>query len=123
MDRLTTVFTMQEAFMRRLASSNDSFPKEWPLDMSLKASQVEVRDIIYHSMGELFEIVQELKNSKKHRTTEIKELDRSKLVYESVDAFKLLLEALILIGVTPDEFFEAYVIKDKLINERIDQKY
>lgn len=122
-DKLDECFSMQEAFMRRLAQANVGFPQGWPLDLSQKSSQVEVRDAVFHSIEELIEVVRELKNAKKHRQTEVKEFDRDKLVEECVDSFKLFLEALIFMGVTPDEFFQAYQRKDAIIHARLDEKY
>ena len=116
------MFDLQERFMRRLADIDHSFP-EWPLDISKKQSQLECRDLAFNSMGELFEAVQELKNSKKHRQTDVSEFDRQKFLEELVDAFKYFLEILIFVGITPDEFFEAYCKKDAVINKRIDESY
>ena len=123
MDRLNECFRLQEAFMQRLREVQPDFPKEWPLDLSQKSSQIECRDLVFNGMGELFEVVQELKNSKKHRQTEVKDLDRSKLVEECVDSFKYFLELLIFIGVTPDEFFNAYIAKDKVNLDRLSTGY
>jgi hypothetical protein len=122
-DRLDKFFAMQEAFMHELAKRQHDFPKTWPLDLTSKASQIECRDLVFNSMGELFEIVQELKNSKKHRATEVKDLDRPKLIEEAVDAFKFFLELLIFIGVTPKEFFDAYCAKDAINHERLKTGY
>ena len=121
-NKLKAMFLMQEAFMKRLANADESFPK-WPLDITKKKSQQECRDLAFNSMGELFEAVQELKNSKKHRQTEIPEFDRQKFVEELVDAFKYFLEILIFVGVSPQEFFDAYCEKDAIINKRIDDSY
>ena len=74
-------------------------------------------------MGELFEAVQELKNSKTHRMSEISEFDRDKFLEELVDAFKYFLEILIFVGVTPEEFFSAYKQKDEVLHKRIDENY
>lgn len=122
-DKLEEMFQLQEAFMRRLAENQADFPKTWPLDLSQKANQIECKNLVGDIMLELFEVVRELKNSKKHRQTDVKELNRPKLVEETVDAFKFFLELLIFMGVTPDEFFEAYRKKDAVIHERLDKKY
>lgn len=123
MDRLDKMFQMQDAFMKRLAKTQPDFPQEWPLDMNQKVNQVECKHLVGDIAQELSEIVRELKNSKKHRQTEVLDLDRTKLVEEAVDAYKFFLELLIFIGVTPDEFFAAYCEKDAVINSRIDEKY
>lgn len=122
-DRLEQMFLLQDAFMRRLAKHQQDFPREWPLDMTQKDSQVECKNLVGDIIMELSEVVRELKNSKKHRQTNVQDFDRSKLVEEAVDAFKFFLELLIFVGVTPQEFFESYVAKDRVINERLDNKY
>lgn len=117
------MFQLQESFMHRLKEHQADFPKEWPLDLTQKKNQVECKGLVFDSMGELFEVVQELKNSKKHRQTEVIELDREHLLEECVDSFKYFLELLIFIGVTPEQFFEAYCKKDVVINERLTARY
>lgn len=122
-DKLEQMFKMQDAFMRRLAKHQPDFPRDWPLDLTQKMNQVECKNLVGDITLELAEVVKELKNSKKHRQTEMKELDRPKLVEEAVDAFKFFLELLIFMGVTPDEFFDAYCKKDDVIHARLDEKY
>lgn len=122
-DKLDQMFRMQDAFMQRLSQTQPDFPKEWPLDLSQKSNQVECKNLVGDIIMELSEVVRELKNSKKHRQTDVKDLDRPKLVEEAVDAFKFFLELLIFMGVTPDEFFEAYCKKDAVIHERLSSNY
>lgn len=122
-DRLADMFAMQEAFMHRLRQTQPGFPQDWPLDLSVKENQIEIRDLAFNSMGELFEVIQELKNSKKHRKTDDKEFNRDKFCEECVDAYKFFLEILIFAGISADEFFEMYKKKDAVINARIDEGY
>lgn len=122
-DMLQEMFRMQEAFMRRLAEDHPDYPQSWPLDISKKESQLECRKLSFDSMGELFEAVQELKNSKKHRLTDISDFDRPKFLEELVDAHKYFLEILIFVGITPDEFYDAYCKKDRILHQRLDDKY
>ena len=123
-DKLEEMFNMQEAFMRHL-QDRDGLEKmpEWPIDISQKASQKLCKSLAHDSMGELFEAVQVLKNSKSHRQTEITEFDRDHFVEELVDAFKYFLEILIFVGVSPEEFFESYQQKDLVNHRRIDDGY
>lgn len=124
LDRLNRVFEMQEAFMRVLQRRDglEAMP-EWPIDITKKSNQQVCRNLAFFSMQELFEAVQHLKNSKSHRKTEIKEFDREAFLEELVDAFKLFLEILIFVGITPDEFYDAYVKKDAIIHDRIANGY
>lgn len=122
-DKLDEMFKMQSTFMERLASIQDGFPKSWPLDLTQKKSQIECKDVVFNAMQELFEAVRELKNSKKHRQTDVDDFDREKFGEECVDAFKFFLELLIFVGITPDEFFQMYMKKDAEIHRRLDEKY
>ena len=123
-DKLDEVFRMQEAFMHVLQKRDgtDVMPA-WPVDLTKKSSQQLCKSLAFDSMGELFEAVQHLKNSKPHRKTEIKEFDRESFKEELIDAFKYFLELLIFAGVTPTEFFEAYVKKDAVIHKRVTGGY
>jgi hypothetical protein len=122
-DKLDEMFKLQDAFMKRLADIHDGFPSNWPLDLTQKKNQIECKDLVFNSMQELFEAVCELKNSKKHRQTDVKECDRTRFCEECVDAFKFFLELLIFVGITPDEFYQSYCEKDRVINQRLDEKY
>jgi hypothetical protein len=115
------MFKQQHEFMQLLQAKR-GFP-DYPMDLSKKESQKFVRNIAYETMGELFEAVFELKNRKEHRATEIAELDREKLLEELVDAFHFFAELLILMGVTPDEFFDAFMRKGQINVERINGDY
>lgn len=124
MDELQEMFELQELFMRRLQAvkGHDEMPN-WPLDMTEKENQVFLKGIAYESMGELFEAIKELKNSKKHRQTDLPEFDRDRFLEEAVDAYKYFLEILIFMGVTHEEFHDAYKKKDAVLHERIDNGY
>lgn len=122
-DKLEKMFEMQEAFMQRLKSIQDGFPQQWPLDLRTKQAQIDCKNVVFDSMQELFEAIRELKNSKKHRQTELNEFDRAKFGEECVDAFKFFLELLIFVGITPDELFDMYCKKDAAIHRRIDERY
>lgn len=119
-DRLSEMFKMQVSFMERLREFQPGFPQKWPLDMSQKTSQLEIKDLAFNCVAELFEVIQELKNSKKHRKTENGEFDLEHFGEECVDAFKFFLEILIFVGITPEMFYEMYCKKDAVINKRID---
>lgn len=119
MDRLEEMFMMQMVFMKRIRNIDPEFPQEWPVDVSQKKSQRALRDLTWKAQHELAEAVIELKNSKEHRANDTSEFNRYYFIEEFVDAWKYMQEVLILIGVTPDEFFDAYLAKDKIIHERL----
>jgi hypothetical protein len=123
MDRLDELFLMQEAFMKRLSNRDTTFPQQWPIDMTQKSSQMFVRDLVWKAQHELAEGVVELKNAKEHRVSDVKGFNSVAFVEEIVDAFKYMQEVLIVMGITPEMFVEAYKKKDKIVNDRIDSSY
>lgn len=121
MDRLEIMLQQQERFMKLLVEKR-GFP-EFPLNLTDKSSQKFIKSIAYDAMGELHEAVQELKNAKAHRATEINEFDRASYVEELVDVQHFLNEILLLSGITTEEFFQAYLEKGETNVERINKGY
>lgn len=123
-DTFKKMYEMQEAFMKALQDSSgiENFP-DWPLDLSQKKSQQLCKSLAYDSTHELHEAITILKNSKPHRKTDVSEFDYEGFKEELVDAFKFYLEILIFAGISPDDFFEAYLKKDAVIHERIKNGY
>lgn len=123
-DRLTSVFKMREVFMRALRASNpNTYPATWPVDLTQKSSQRLCRDLALHGVQEAFEALMLFKNAKSHRKTDVSDIDRDEVLEEMVDAFNYFLSMLILMGVTDEEFFEAFCKKDAIIHERITNGY
>ena len=123
MDKLDQMFELRKAFMTALQKQVPDVYPEMPVDLTNKATQQHLRDLALRGVEEVFEAVQELKNAKSHRQTEIRDFDRAAFKEEMVDSFNYFLSLLIIMGVTPDELFEAYVNKDKIIHDRIKSKY
>jgi hypothetical protein len=122
-DMLDEIFELRESFMVELQKSSPGDYPSWPLDISEKKHQQICRDMALRGVEEMFEALQHLKNWKPHRTTEIREFDREEFLEEVVDAFNYFLSVLVLTGVDSDEFFKAYVKKDKVIHERLKSGY
>lgn len=114
---------LRESFMKSLAEKQPSVLQKWPLDIKEKASQQTVRDTVLKGVEEMFEALQHLKNWKPHRTTEVADFDHEAFLEEYVDAFNYFLSVLVMLGISSDELFEAYVKKDKIIHERINRGY
>ena len=123
MDKLDQMFDLRKAFMEALQKQVPDVYPEMPVDLTNKATQQHLRDLALRGVEEVFEAVQELKNAKSHRQTEIRDFDRAAFKEEMVDSFNYFLSLLIIMGVTPDELFEAYVNKDRIIHDRIKSKY
>jgi hypothetical protein len=122
-DRLEEMFELREDFMKAMKSKNRGYQVEWPIDIGEKKSQQLLRDLTLKGVEELFESLSELKNWKSHKLTENPEVDRGSFLEEIIDSFNYFFAVLVLVGVTPEEFFEAYVRKDGIIHERINNGY
>lgn len=119
--RLQQMWNQQEAFMKLLQKKR-GFP-QYPVDLTSKVGQKELKKITYDCMGELFEANQHLKNSKDHRATEVKDVDRDKYVEELVDALHYFLELVIMSGISLDELYKAYIEKGHINDARIASGY
>lgn len=122
-DKLEKMFELREEFMKKLDESKPGSYPDWPVDLSSKQSQQIVRDLALKGVEEMFEALGHLKNWKPHRDTEIKHIDRDEFLEEVVDAFNYFLSMIVLVGVEPDEFYQAYLSKDRKIHDRIKSGY
>lgn len=120
-DKLEKMWAQQTEFMK-LLKDRRNFP-EFPVDLKSKLGQKSIDDIVFHCMKELFEAAQLLKNSKAHRKTEILDFDRDAYIEELIDAQHLLFEIAIVSGVSLEEFFDAYLKKGIVNDERIKSGY
>jgi dimeric dUTPase (all-alpha-NTP-PPase superfamily) len=114
---------LREHFMRELAAARPAVLQNWPVDVSSKVGQQAVRDTVLKGVEEIFESLSHLKNAKAHRLTEVKDFDRDAFLEEFVDALNFFLAVPIMLGITADDLFEAYLKKDVIIHERIRRGY
>lgn len=105
-----------------LLKERRGFP-EFPVDITSKEGQRFLKGITHDCMDELFEANQHLKNSKNHRATEVKEIDRGAYVEELVDALHFFFEIAISSGVTLDELHDSYMKKGRINEHRIKSGY
>lgn len=96
---------------------------EWPVDCSDKKSQQKIKNLAYKSVEEIFEATALLKNAKEHRDTEITDVNRDDFLEEIVDSLNYTFAMLILMGVDANEFFHAFLKKDKIIHDRLNNGY
>lgn len=122
-DKLESMFELREEFMRLLCERFPGYYPEWPIDVTKKESQILLRDVTLKGVEEMFEALQELKNAKSHRQTEVPHLDREAFLEEIVDAMKYFFTTLRLVGVTPDELHAAYIKKHEKICGRLKDGY
>ena len=120
-DKLEHMFQQQEEFMKLLQKTR-KFP-DWPIDISAKPGQQLCREIMLSSVEEYFEAMQHLKNWKKHRATEIKDIDRDEFLEELCDMMHYFVELLLVVGISVDDFFNAYIQKGNINKVRIQEGY
>lgn len=120
-DKFLEMFEQQKQFMQLLQRMRDFV--EFPVDMHSKAGQQACRDAGLSGVEEWFEALKHLRNWKKHRVTEVKDLDKGAFLEEMSDAMHYFLEVLILAGVTPEEFYEIYMRKGDTNFQRIKDGY
>ena len=121
--RLEKMLELRKKFMKDLAAKRPAVLQRWPVDISKKESQQHVRETVLKGVEEMFESRQHIRGWKPHRLTEITEFDKSAFLEEYVDAFNYFLSVLVMLGVTSEEFFEAYEHKDKIIHDRLKKDY
>ena len=117
----TEMWNDQLEFLDILVSKN-KLP-QYPIVLSEKAGQQVIRDLLRDAADELHEARMALKNSKSHRTTEIKEFDREHFIEEVVDSIKFCLGALIYANVSIEEFFKAFKKKTTVNIQRQKEGY
>ena len=122
-DKLEQMFELREEFMQLLCERFEGYYPQWPIDVTKKESQILLRDVTLKGVEEMFEALQELKNAKSHRQTEVPHLDREAFLEEIVYAMKYFLTTLKLVGVTPEELHAAYVKKHNKICDRLSNGY
>ena len=122
-DRLSEMLRLREQFMRDLAAARPAVLQRWPVDITSKDGQQAIRDTVLKGVEEIFEALQHLKNTKAHRLTEVKDFDQDAFLEEYVDAFNFFLAVPIMLGITADDLFSAYLKKDAIINDRIKSGY
>lgn len=117
------MLALRESFMRDLAAARPAVLQKWPVDIASKEGQQAVRDTVLKGVEEMFEALAHLKNHKNHRLTEVKDFDQDAFLEEYVDAFNFFLAVPIMLGISVEELYEAYLKKDKIINDRIKKGY
>lgn len=121
--RLKHMLELREKFMSDLAAKRPAVLQDWPVDITTKEGQVAVRETVLKGVEEMFEALQHLKNWKPHRLTEMKDFDHEAFLEEYVDAFNYFLAVPVMLGISVEELYEAYLRKDKIIHERLRKDY
>lgn len=122
-DRLEEIFSKREYFMQLIKNKYPDTYTDWPVDISKKTSQNQLRDTALKGVEEMFEALGHLKNWKPHRETDVPEINRDEFLEEIVDAFNYFYSLIILMGVNSNEFYEAFKKKDEIIKRRLEKGY
>ncbi len=123
MNNLEDIFEKRESFMSLIKDKYPASYKSWPLNITEKDSQSILRDTALKGVEEMFEALGHLKNWKPHRDTEIPDINKDEFLEEIVDAFNYFFSLLILTGVDSEDFYNAFIKKDKTIRERLTSGY
>ncbi len=124
MDKLESMFQLRQEFMDALSEKVPGAYPVRPVDLRKKQTQQHFRDLALRGVEEIFEAIQELRNSKPHRQTDIDEpVNVEAFKEEMVDAFNFFITLLILMDVDAETLYQAYVRKDKIIHERLNNGY
>ena len=122
-DKLNEMFNLRIKFMNAIKEKYASSYPDWPVDVTKKRSQKALRETALKGVEEMFEALQHLKNWKTHKKKGDSTFDREEFLEEMVDAFNYFFAMLVMLGVTPDEFFDAFVAKNKKIHDRLTGNY
>lgn len=120
-DKLGQMFSQQEEFISLLQEKRGH--PELPLDLSQKTSQQFLKSMAYECMHELFESNMLLKNTKKHRITDLPDFDREAYKEELSDVLHYLVGIMICSGISFDEIYKMYMKKGQINIDRINGGY
>lgn len=119
-DSFGDMFERQEMFMN-LLRQHGRLP-DYPADLSTKAGQKIVKEMVWSLVEEMAEASYTLKN-KGHRLTDVKEFDKAHYKEELVDALSFWMEICIFSGFTADEMYIEYCKKNRIVRERLENGY
>ena len=119
-DRLKEIFRLQEEFME-LLKLNDRLP-EWPIDLTTKFGQRQIKEGIFNMIEELAEASFTLKN-RAHRVTDASDVDIDHYREELADALAYFIKVCIMSGISADDLFVEYRKKNDIVKERLSRGY
>ena len=123
MSEMSELFNVQYGLIDHLRAVDSDIPRDIPVDASTKDGQRALRAVGLKAVEELHEALRHFKNWKPHRRTDVPEFDREKFLEEMADTFAFMLEMLIFLGVSADEFVNAYMTKASIVHDRINSGY
>tara|TARA_R110001583_G_scaffold171236_1_gene324777 strand:- start:645 stop:1034 length:390 start_codon:yes stop_codon:yes gene_type:complete len=123
--KLSIMFKKRLEFINEMKETIEGSYPDFPLDLSEKASQQVCRDLALKGVEEMFEALQHLKNWKPHRQTDLSTemIDKDEFLEEIVDAFNYFFAMLIVTGFNEADLFDAFLMKDIVIRNRLKDGY
>lgn len=122
--KLGKMFALRKTFIDEIETAIPGTYPEYPMDMSKKESQQVCRDLTLKGVEEMFEALQHLKNWKPHRKSTVEhEINKDEFLEEVVDAYNYFFSMLIVAGFNEEELYEAFIKKDKIIRQRLNNGY
>jgi NTP pyrophosphatase (non-canonical NTP hydrolase) len=119
-DKLDEIFGRQTALMNLLIM-NDKLP-EAPVDVTSKAGQRQIKELIWAMVEEMAEASFILKN-RTHRFTDHTDVDYAHFREELADALAYFIEICIFAGIGPGDLFREYCAKNAIVRKRVKDGY
>jgi hypothetical protein len=120
LDMLYDIFKRQEEFMDLLRKHD--LMVEWPVDLTTKSGQRLIKETVFNLDGELHEAMMTLKN-KMHRISDVKELDFRHYKEELGDALAFFVEVCVLSGISANDLYEEFCLKNAVVKKRLASGY
>jgi NTP pyrophosphatase (non-canonical NTP hydrolase) len=119
-DKLEQIFDRQRQLMDELIRG-DKLP-EYPVDITSKYGQRQIKELTWAMVEEMAEASYILKN-RSHRFTDHTDVDFAHFKEELGDALAYFIEICIFAGISPQELFDEYCVKNAVVKKRIKDGY
>lgn len=119
-DKLEQIFERQRQLMDELIRG-DKLP-EYPVDITSKYGQRQIKELTWAMVEEMAEASYILKN-RSHRFTDHTDVDFAHFKEELGDALAYFVEICIFAGISPQELFDEYCVKNAVVKKRIKDGY
>ena len=117
-DKFTTMMEIQKDFTEKVI--DQKFQKTIA-DLSLQELQSFLKDLFIHITVECTEVLNEI-SWKMHKKSNYKMIDRQKLIEELVDVDKFHKNFLVVLQVSEEEFYNAWIEKSKKVEIKFNEE-
>jgi len=117
-DRFKTMMQLQKTFTEKVIKKNF---KKTIADLSSEELQSYLKDLFIHITVECTEVLNEI-SWKMHKRPNYKQINRHKLIEELVDVDKFHKNFLVILQVTEEEFYNAWIEKSKKVEIRFNEE-